>query len=91
MSDAYDDGFRDITCTDIEASVVDTMRLQNAGVRPGIKYAQCNACDMHEFTDRSWDIIFDKSTMDALGCAGRDSTSRCSSEVHRVLEDSSSP
>lgn len=87
-SEAYDDGFHDITCTDIDQGVVETMRAWNRERRPKMKYCTCDATDMSAFRDGSFDIIFDKSTMDALGCAGRAKTSRCSREVHRVLSDS---
>jgi len=87
MSAAYDDGFHDVTCTDIDHSVVNTMRQRNSVLRPGIKYMQCDACDMHDVANESFDIIFDKSTMDALICAGKQMVSRCSAEVHRVLKD----
>lgn len=87
MSDAYDDGNCDITCTDIEPSVVETMRQRNAISRPEIKYLVCDARDMHPFADQSFDIIFEKGAMDALKCAGRAAASRCSSEIHRVLKD----
>lgn len=87
MSDAYDDGCLDTVCTDYEASVVETMQKRNAEKRPGIKYMQVDARDMHMFEDRSFDVVFEKSTMDALKCAGRPSMRRASGEIHRVLKD----
>eukprot|EP00930_Biecheleria_cincta_P054816 TRINITY_DN41215_c0_g1_i1.p1 TRINITY_DN41215_c0_g1~~TRINITY_DN41215_c0_g1_i1.p1 ORF type:complete len:319 (-),score=44.38 TRINITY_DN41215_c0_g1_i1:56-1012(-) len=87
MSDAHDDGIRDITCTDIEPSVIETMRRRNAQARPDIKYSVCDARNMHMFADGSFDIIFEKGTLDALKCAGRVATSQCSSEIHRVLKN----
>merc|ERR1719454_1310304 len=77
----------DITCADIADCVVKEMRARNSVARPGIKYMQCDARDMQCFSDASFDIVFDKSTMDALKCAGRSSTRSCSTEVHRVLKD----
>jgi ubiquinone/menaquinone biosynthesis C-methylase UbiE len=89
MSHAWDDGaFDDITCTDIEPSVIGTMRQRNAQLRPGIKYMENDACQMRSFADKSFEIIFDKSTMDALLCAGRGACRRASAEIHRVLKDS---
>jgi len=87
MSDAYDDEFKlsDITCVDIDPGVVKKMRLSNAIPRPGIKYRECDACDMRCFADRSFDIVLEKSTMDTLPWEFK---RRCSSEVHRVLKDS---
>lgn len=86
-SEAYDDGFRDITCADIDQCVIDTMRVQNAATRPGIKYIQCDARNMRSLGAGSFDIIFDKSTMDALLCSGKEATRECSFNVHRLLSD----
>lgn len=58
------------------------MRRSNAALRPRIRYLQNDACDMRNIADKSFDIIFDKSVMDALICNGKPVTSRCSSEVH---------
>lgn len=87
MSNAYDDGFTNITCADIVPEVLDTMRKRNAEERPGIKYALVDARDMSQFADASFAVVFDKSTMDAIKCANRESTTRMSAEVHRVLKD----
>ena len=38
MTEAYDDGYEDITGVDIVPEVLDTMRQLNASKRPGIKY-----------------------------------------------------
>ena len=38
MSEAYDDGYEDITGVDIVPAVVDAMKQLNASRRPGIKY-----------------------------------------------------
>jgi len=66
---------------------VELMRQRNAAKRPGIKYLQADACSMSQFADGSFDIVFDKSTMDCLKCVGKAATTRCSSEIHRVLKD----
>ena len=38
MSEAYDDGYEDITGVDIVPAVLDTMKQLNTSRRPGIKY-----------------------------------------------------
>ena len=43
MSEAYDDGYEDITGVDIVPAVLDNMKQLNASRRPGIKYEQA-AC-----------------------------------------------
>lgn len=87
MADAHADGFRDITCTDIDQNVINTMRERSGVADNSLQYLQCDACNMHNFADGSFKIIFDKSTMDALLCAERGCRQRCSAEVHRVLAD----
>merc|ERR1711920_1023017 len=77
-----------ITCADIVPSVIETMRCRNAELRPGIKYVTADACDMGIFADSSFDVVFDKSTLDALKCAGKSATTKMSHEIHRVLKDS---
>eukprot|EP00434_Breviolum_minutum_P031388 symbB.v1.2.027758.t1/scaffold2735.1/size73862/6 len=86
MSDAYDDGYCDITGVDIVEAVLETMRQRNS-TRPGMKYVLADACDLSIFREQSFDVVFDKSTLDALKCRGPESTGRMSSEVHRVLRN----
>ncbi|CAE7862239.1 EEF1AKNMT [Symbiodinium necroappetens] len=85
MSEAYDDGYEDITGVDIVPAVLDTMKQLNTSKRPGIKYELADARELSLFPDGSFDVVFDKSTLDALKCAGQDATSRMSSEIHRIL------
>ncbi|CAE7549202.1 EEF1AKNMT [Symbiodinium sp. CCMP2592] len=85
MSEAYDDGYEDITGVDIVPAVLDTMKQLNTSRRPGIKYELADARELSLFPDGSFDVVFDKSTLDALKCAGQDATSQMSSEIHRIL------
>jgi len=64
---------------------VQKMRRENVG-RPGLEYATMDARDL-QFEDRTFDVVFDKSTLDALKCDGKESVGRFSREVHRVLKD----
>ncbi|CAE7029707.1 EEF1AKNMT [Symbiodinium natans] len=66
MSEAYDDGYEDITGVDIVPAVVDAMKQLNASRRPGIKYEVADARELSVFSDGSFDVVFDKSTLDAL-------------------------
>ncbi|CAL1151990.1 unnamed protein product [Cladocopium goreaui] len=84
MTEAYDDGYHDITGVDIVEPVLETMRQRNVD-RPGMTYLWADAMDLSVFEDESFDVVFDKSTLDALKCRGAEATSSMSSEVHRVL------
>jgi len=87
MSDAYDDGIQDVTCTDIDAGVIEEMRKFNQDLRPQMKYMQSDVRKMRGIPSKSFDIVVDKSTMDALLCAGKAMTTRASGEIHRILKD----
>ena len=50
-----------------------------------------DARELSMFPDGSFDVVFDKSTLDALKCAGQDSTSRMSSEIYRILSSDGAP
>ncbi|CAK9030248.1 eEF1A lysine and N-terminal methyltransferase (eEF1A-KNMT) (Methyltransferase-like protein 13) [Includes: eEF1A lysine methyltransferase [Durusdinium trenchii] len=88
MSEAYDDGYQDITGVDIVEEVLETMRQKNATQRPNMKYVLADACDLTSTLEaKDFDVVFDKSTLDALKCRGPEATGRMSSEVHRILQD----
>eukprot|EP00913_Durusdinium_trenchii_P009955 g9344.t1 len=47
-----------------------------------------DACDLTSTLEaKDFDVVFDKSTLDALKCRGPEATGRMSSEVHRILQD----
>ena len=53
--------------------------------------AHQDARELSLFPDGSFDVVFDKSTLDALKCAGQDATSQMSSEIHRILSSDGVP
>ena len=64
------------------------MKQKNKEIRPEMKYDVMDVCDMKSYTDEKFDLVFDKSTMDALVC-GTDSDTSISKmlkEVRRVLK-----
>eukprot|EP00435_Cladocopium_sp_Y103_P012536 s3873_g3.t1 len=77
MTEAYDDGYHDITGVDIVEPVLETMRQRNVD-RPGMTYLWADAMDLSVFADESFDVVFDKSTLDALKCRGAEATSSSS-------------
>jgi len=84
----YDDGYTNITAVDISEVAISMMRERNAEKRPGIKWVVGDAFAL-DFADSSFDIIIDKSTMDALSCeVGKTNQNmvRLTGEVSRVLQ-----
>ena len=60
-----------------------------AGIRKELKYVVADCTDMPEFEDKSFDVIIDKSTLDALLCdreRAPERVTRMLSEIHRVLK-----
>eukprot|EP00443_Scrippsiella_acuminata_P132091 CAMPEP_0115659048 /NCGR_PEP_ID=MMETSP0272-20121206/45523_1 /TAXON_ID=71861 /ORGANISM="Scrippsiella trochoidea, Strain CCMP3099" /LENGTH=324 /DNA_ID=CAMNT_0003097151 /DNA_START=29 /DNA_END=1000 /DNA_ORIENTATION=+ len=85
--DMHDDGYTNVTGVDISEVAISMMRERNAETRPGIKWVVGNAFEL-DFPDSSFDIVIDKSTMDALSCeAGKTNQNmvKLTGEVSRVL------
>ena len=64
----YDEGYTDITNIDISAFCIEQMKAINLESRPLMKWLTMDCTKMDEFSDNSFDIIIDKSTIDALLC-----------------------
>lgn len=62
----YDDGYHFIYNNDISPSVISQMKERNQ-TRSDMKYDVMDVCDM-TYEDNYFDVVIDKSTMDALLC-----------------------
>jgi EEF1A lysine methyltransferase 4 len=62
----HDEGFRDVTGVDISQTVIEQMQARNGG-RPGLRFLVMDVCRL-EFGDASFELVLDKSTLDALYC-----------------------
>mmetsp|Transcript_113214 Transcript_113214/g.219297 ORF Transcript_113214/g.219297 Transcript_113214/m.219297 type:complete len:323 (+) Transcript_113214:51-1019(+) len=82
----YDDGYRNITAIDLSAVAIDAMRKRNAEKRPEIQWLVANALEL-EFDDAAFDLVIDKSTMDAIACEKdvNKSLVQLTAEASRVL------
>lgn len=64
----YDNGYRDIVNIDISSVVIDQMKQRSAKNRPELVYQVADCTEMVDFEDNSFDIVIDKSTIDAILC-----------------------
>ena len=63
----YDEGYRHIWNNDISAVVIDQIRKRNEIKRPWLVWDQMDIRKM-QYENNQFDLIIDKSTMDALLC-----------------------
>jgi len=84
--DLYDVGCQRIVNTDISPVAIEKMRARNVGSRPEMHWHVADARDMAEFRSGSFDLVFDKSTLDAVtAMKSHVDTSKLLAEVSRVL------
>ncbi|XP_078179465.1 uncharacterized protein LOC144573555 [Carex rostrata] len=87
--DMVKDGYPEIVNVDISSVVIDMMK-QRHGHIPQLTYVQMDVRDMRLFSDRSFDCVVDKGTLDALLCGTNalQAASQMLGEVNRVLKQS---
>jgi len=84
----YDAGCHRIVNVDISPVAVEKMRARNAELRPAMHWHVADARDMAEFRSQSFDLVFDKSTLDAVAAMkSHVDTIKLLAEVSRVLKD----
>lgn len=88
-ADLYDAGFPHITNIDISAVCIETMRQREGLRRPKMKWEVADCTDLSQFTDNSFDVVIDKTMLDALCCSSEaiDLVPKMLKEVRRVLAD----
>ena len=86
-SDLYDAGFPHITNIDISAVCIEMMRGREAKRRPEMKWAVADCTDLSQFADGTFDVVIDKTMLDALCCSAEavDLVPKMLKEVGRVL------
>lgn len=85
--DMYDDGYKNIINIDIASNVIDQMKARNKS-RKNMTFEVMDVRDM-KFEDNSFDLIIDKSTIDALLCGENSyiNVAKMLKETQRVLKD----
>lgn len=64
----YDKGYKHIYNVDISPVVIEQMAKRNGYTRPEMKWEVMDVRDMASFASDKFDLIIDKSTIDALLC-----------------------
>lgn len=64
----YDSGYTKITNVDISAVVIEQMAERSRISRPEMKFEVGDVTDLKMHSNASFDILIDKSTIDALLC-----------------------
>eukprot|EP00929_Paragymnodinium_shiwhaense_P090986 TRINITY_DN51047_c0_g1_i1.p1 TRINITY_DN51047_c0_g1~~TRINITY_DN51047_c0_g1_i1.p1 ORF type:complete len:393 (-),score=69.58 TRINITY_DN51047_c0_g1_i1:19-1035(-) len=82
----HDDGYTDVTNTDLAPSVIESMSEKCASLT-GQRFLVDDITQM-QFSDASFEVIIDKGTMDAIYNAGKDVAAKAVSELVRVLKPS---
>ena len=65
--DMYDDGYKEIYNMDISQICIEQMISRNEKRRPEMKWETMDCRDLH-YSDEFFDMVIDKSTIDALLC-----------------------
>ena len=63
----YDEGYIEISNMDISPIVIQQMKVRNTKRRPEMKFSVMDVRDL-KYEDESFDVIIDKSTIDAILC-----------------------
>lgn len=86
--DLYDDGYKDIMNVDICETAVEKMRRRNDQQRPDMRWKVADAADLACFSDKSFDLVVDKGTLDTVACMRKNLlVARMLAEVTRVLDE----
>jgi len=64
----YDNGFKNQVNIDISSVVIEQMLERSRKSRPDLIYQVADVTNMPQYEDNSFDIVIDKSTIDALLC-----------------------
>ena len=83
----YNDGFTNNYNIDICPNVINYMKERNKD-KKGLVYKEMDVRDMKDFKDETFDLVIDKSTMDALLCGEQSfvNVALMTKEISRILK-----
>ena len=84
----YDEGYTNITNNDISPFCIEQMAKRNEKTRPKMKWDVMDCTDM-TYGDNTFDLIIDKSTIDAILCGDNADlmVAKMLKECQRVLKE----
>ena len=83
----YEDGFEDITNIDFSTKVISQIEEKNKSKYPKMTFKIMDVLDMQEIQTGSYNIVFDKATLDSILCGDNsgNNAQKMISEIYRVL------
>ena len=83
----YNDGYKNNYNIDISPTVINDMKERNKG-KPGLIYKEMDVRNLKDFQNETFDLVIDKSTMDALLCGNQAfiNVALMTKEISRILK-----
>jgi len=87
--DLFIDDIKDVTNIDFSENAIKIMVEYYQEQQVEMNYKKKNVLDMKEFTDKTFDIVFDKALLDAVLCGENAliTVEKMMKEIYRVLKD----
>ena len=87
--DLYIDDIKDVTNIDFSENAIKIMVEYYQEQQVEMNYKKMDVCEMTEFADKSFDVVFDKALLDAMLCGENAliTAEKMMKEVYRVLKD----
>ena len=87
--DLYIDDIKDVTNIDFSENAIKIMVEYYQEQQVEMNYKKMNVCEMNEFKDKTFDVVFDKALLDTILC-GENAllvVEKMMKEIYRVLKD----
>ena len=87
--DLYIDDIKDVTNIDFSENAIKIMTEYYQEQQVEMNYKKMNVCEMREFMDKTFDVVFDKALLDTVLCGenGLLTVEKMMNEIYRVLKD----
>jgi ubiquinone/menaquinone biosynthesis C-methylase UbiE len=87
--DLYIDDIKDVTNIDFSENAIKIMVEYYQEQQVEMNYKKMDVCEMTEFADKTFDVVFDKALLDAMLCGENAliTVEKMMKEVYRVLKD----
>jgi ubiquinone/menaquinone biosynthesis C-methylase UbiE len=87
--DLYIDDIKDVTNIDFSENAIKIMVEYYQEQQVEMNYKKMDVCEMTEFADKTFDVVFDKALLDAMLCGENAliTVEKMMKEIYRVLKD----